>query len=285
MNHITHSHKTFVALLFSTLASFAGIAATILVPGTADPWLAGMPDGATASLGDTAPEQSPSLVLGIPIIPGIALTFTASGGVSYHPLTALDGPEGSTNGYGGHYPGFPAAENGIANCVAPGDALLGIFLGPALPTLSPAPAWLDFSTPQSREYRTLTPTLKQVFFIGDGHTADGTLQQVLVPSGATRFFLGTMDGSGWYNNIGSFTVEVFSPDLPQMSVRLFSSELEICWNSVSNAAYRVEYCSDLTTNTWVALQEDVQSAGSTTCITDTIFPGQAQKFYRAVRTR
>jgi hypothetical protein len=33
-------------------------------------------------------------------------------------------------------------------------------------------------------------------------------QQVVVPEGATRFFLGTMDGFGWFNNEGQFDVQV-----------------------------------------------------------------------------
>lgn len=34
------------------------------------------------------------------------------------------------------------------------------------------------------------------------------MQQVVVPAGATRLFLGTMDGFGWSNNIGSLDVQV-----------------------------------------------------------------------------
>src|SRR5262249_35830976 len=34
------------------------------------------------------------------------------------------------------------------------------------------------------------------------------VQQVVVPDGATRLFLGSMDGYGWYNNFGSFSVQV-----------------------------------------------------------------------------
>lgn len=34
------------------------------------------------------------------------------------------------------------------------------------------------------------------------------MQTFVVPSGATRFFLGTSDGFGWFNNTGSFAVTV-----------------------------------------------------------------------------
>lgn len=36
------------------------------------------------------------------------------------------------------------------------------------------------------------------------------MQQFIVPTGATRLFLGSGDAFGWYNNTGSFTVTVSS---------------------------------------------------------------------------
>jgi hypothetical protein len=35
---------------------------------------------------------------------------------------------------------------------------------------------------------------------------DGSVESVTVPTGATRLFLGTVDGFGWYNNVGQFDV-------------------------------------------------------------------------------
>jgi len=60
----------------------------------------------------------------------------------------------------------------------------------------------------SQDYLTFSPELKQAFFIGDGLTSNGERQSIVIPEGATRLFLGTMDGWGWYNNTGSFSVEV-----------------------------------------------------------------------------
>jgi hypothetical protein len=50
--------------------------------------------------------------------------------------------------------------------------------------------------------------LKQTLFIGDGRTGNGTgaVQQFNIPVGAQRLYPGTVDGSGWFNNSGSFTV-------------------------------------------------------------------------------
>jgi hypothetical protein len=173
------------------------------VPGTADPWLAGMPDGATASYGDVAPAQSPVLVSGLTLTPGETLTFSVSGSVNNSPGPSGLGPDGS--GFYGHGPG---AENGISNIVAPLNSLLGVFLDDTQPDLTPAPGTLDFSTGSGLDFSSLSPALKQVFFIGDGLTSSSAVQQFVVPVGATRLFLGTMDGYGWYNNDGSFSVTV-----------------------------------------------------------------------------
>ena len=77
------------------------------------------------------------------------------------------------------------------------------------------PAGLDFSStgnvPGGVNYTSLAPELQQVFFIGDGLTSGGVSQTITVPAGATRLFLATMDGFGWYNNTGSFQVQVTLP--------------------------------------------------------------------------
>lgn len=178
---------------------------TIVVPGTSDPWLAGMPDGATASASDVAPTHSPVLVTGLTFVPGDRFGFHATGRVGNSPFAAdlAPGPDGGPIAI--HFAG---AENGIATVTAPVNGLLGLFLGPAQPSLTAAPVALDFTSPASRDYLTLSPLLKQPFFIGDGRTGANAAQTVLVPTGATRLYLATMDGFQWGNNVGSLTVDV-----------------------------------------------------------------------------
>jgi len=197
------------ACLISILApaASAGVA-TVVVPGTSDPWLAGMPDGSTASLEDSAPAQSPVEVLGLNYAAGGVLTFSVTGSVNYAGGVPTDPPDGDTGYITPHATG---AENGMSDVSAPVDALMGVFLGPAQPSLSPAPSTLDFSTAASQNYLTLSPLLQQVFFIGDGLTSTNVVQQIVIPVGATRFFLGSMDGYGWDNNSGSFTASVTGP--------------------------------------------------------------------------
>lgn len=95
--------------------------------------------------------------------------------------------------------------------------LAGVFLD-ANETADPAPARLDVSNYNATA--TLQPGLGQTFFIGDGLSASNTLQEFIVPVGATRLFLGIVDGSGfqgnpccWDDNSGSMSVtwEVVTP--------------------------------------------------------------------------
>ncbi|MCC6729471.1 MAG: PEP-CTERM sorting domain-containing protein [Chthonomonadales bacterium] len=197
------------------VAGGAGAQVTVSVPGTSDPWLAGMPAGSTASSGDVAPAQSPVEVLGLTLVGGALLTFDATGSVSNTPSPSGLTPDGG--GFVGHSAGD---ENGIANVVAPNNSLVGVFLDAGQPDLTPAPATLNFIG-IGLDFVGLSPLLKQVFFIGDGVTSGSVAQQFTVPAGATRLYLGTMDGYGWYNNSGSFTVRVSggaaTPAVPEPS--------------------------------------------------------------------
>jgi hypothetical protein len=193
-----------IFILIFTLLSPTLFAQTIVVPGTADLWLAGMPDGSTASFDDIAPDESPILVTGISITSGSAYTFSASGAVSRGDPLPFYGPLGEPN-ISDHWTGV---ENGIADITAPICSFIGVFLGPDMPNLNPAPDALDFSTPSSQDYLTLSPELQQPFYIGDGLTSLGALHQVVAPLGATRLFIGTMDEYEWSNNEGSFNVSI-----------------------------------------------------------------------------
>lgn len=66
----------------------------------------------------------------------------------------------------------------------------------------------------SRDFLTLSPQLKRVFFIGDGRTRRGDIQKFIVPSGATRLYIGIMDGYEWNNNNGKFDVTISQDDAP-----------------------------------------------------------------------
>lgn len=200
-----------LVFLVTLFASILPAQAILVVPGTSDPWLAGMPDGSTASFNpgsgepaDVAPAESPVLVTGITITPGMMLQWTATGIVG-HPGDLAD-PDGATGI--ASFVHFTGAENGISDINVPIDSLLGVFLGPNQPDSLAAPTTLDFSTAVSRDFLSLAPALQQVFFMGDGLTSGSLVQTIIAPAGASRLYLGTMDGYSWNNNSGSFEVRL-----------------------------------------------------------------------------
>ncbi|MBC8105425.1 MAG: hypothetical protein H7Z14_02450 [Anaerolineae bacterium] len=189
------------------------------VPGTANPFLAGMPKGAIASnnnphnspdFAGTAnnPRQSP-LSVTMPLVEGDTLTFDSISGVVRHD-PGLDDfqPDGELADIGHNTNG---SENGISDVTAPINALVGLFLDDTQPNTSGAPTSLNFTTEASRNFTELNPKLKQIFFIGDGKNSGGVRQEFIVPKGATRLYLATWDFYEWNNNSGQRNIQVKKP--------------------------------------------------------------------------
>lgn len=182
----------------------------VTIPGTSNPWLAGMPDGTTSDLGDFAPANSPVLIE-LQLWRGAHVEISEVTGMAAHgnefPYT---GPEGCLTFdpcYITNLSHDVGAEYGKSDLTAPINSLVGVFLNDKIPTY-PAPPALDFSTPKSRDYLKLYPKLKQVFFIGNGKTTKGVQQEIIIPAGATRLYLGMMDGIEWTGNSGAFEATV-----------------------------------------------------------------------------
>lgn len=145
---------------------------------------------------------------------GATLSFSASGQVSCGP-PPTHGADGAPCDYS--QTTNIDAYGGISGVVDNTSALflVGVFLGPDGPTATAPPA-LDFSPAQlGQDFTTLSPELQQTFFIGDGQTGGGTVQQFTAPAGATRLFLGFADADyltgppGYYgDNSGSLQVTV-----------------------------------------------------------------------------
>jgi hypothetical protein len=174
---------------------------SVTVPGSSNPFLAGMPEGSTDHGWDSVPAQSPVLVSGISITPGARYSFSATGAVHLGDGNAAP-PDGFAWYNNAHY-----ASNGIGGYTAgPANALLGVFLSDSAPNTTAAPDSVDLYA--GANSLTTSPALKQIFFIGDGKTGNGATQSFVAPPGATRLFLATQDGFGWFNNGGSFNVTV-----------------------------------------------------------------------------
>jgi hypothetical protein len=208
------------AMLVIAIAVVPAFAQTsVQVGGQSNPYLAGMPNGSTCCASeagaDSAPAQSPVQVP-ITLVPGAELTFSASGAVGNDATNpgGVNDPDGGDFFFTQATPqvqGTPS-NNGLSAVNAPVNALLGVFLSDAQPNLSGPPPRLDFNpaTGFGLAFNSLSPGLKQVFFIGDGLTGrgSGNAQKFIVPAGATRLFLGTTDGIGWLTNFGAFGVQV-----------------------------------------------------------------------------
>jgi hypothetical protein len=194
----------FVLFLLSGVSS-----AAITVDANRDLWLAGMPDGTWAIRNiDKAPDQSPVQVTGLTIYGGESLSFSVTGATRHAPGITSYGPDGNVGSMAQHelsY-GYNVSENGMSNISAPFDSLIGVFLDSSQPSSYAAPNPLSYNMNDT----SFSPLLRQVFFIGDGKTGSGITQTFIVPAGATRLYLGTMDTYEWINNNGQLQVDVTS---------------------------------------------------------------------------
>jgi Flp pilus assembly protein TadG len=201
------------------------------VPATGNPFLAGMPAGASASVvnphnspdyAGTAsnPRQSPLLVK-LKVAEGQTLTFDSITGTARHdPNLAYFDPDGEMSDIGHNnvtksgsnsYTSKMFNENGIADMVGPINALVGVFLTDDPPTKGDVPDNLDFRKAEDRDFDNLKPLTKQIFWIGDGENSKGNKQEFIVPKGATRLFLATWDFYEWNNNHGFRDVRINRP--------------------------------------------------------------------------
>jgi Flp pilus assembly protein TadG len=106
------------------------------------------------------------------------------------------------------------SEHGLSNIYTPINSMVGVFLNSndstnGADSESSVPPGLDFSSQTARDYTTIDPQLQQTFYVGNGSTSTSSIQQtIVVPSGATNLFLGTMDGHEWSNNLGGFNATI-----------------------------------------------------------------------------
>lgn len=181
------------------------------IAGTANPFLAGAPEGTELDYGrpanDVAPLNAPVAVQADDkkcFDAGRRLYFQVAGKIAYD-----NQPEVFTDADGqpDHVPSHTlGGVHGLSDISAPINSLVGVFLDDAAFAARPAaPEALDFSTVESRNFRSLSPKIGQIFFIGDGKDASGILQAFVVPAGTTRLYLAIMDQYEWSNNQGQLS--------------------------------------------------------------------------------
>ena len=189
------------------LASQGALAATLSVDGKSNLFASGQA-AVTQPGGGGGGVLPPSFTFAAG--PGQVLTFSSvSGFTDCCNRTPGMNADGTTNLIASGNTTINAG-NGISGIQAPGQMFLaGVFLTGAVPA-GAAPASLDFTG--NTAFTSLSPLLNQMFYIGDGLTGNGsgTTQSFLVPTSATRLFLGFADAfdftapnHGFYNdNLG-----------------------------------------------------------------------------------
>lgn len=158
----------------------------------------------------------------IPIRKGdtVRLLDLAAGSIHFFPQSNAPGwgPAGAAGGTSAIEP-----LGGISGYRGPKGPLLGVFLDDSNPAAAVPPPTLDFiGTEPGADYDTLSPGLRQVFYIGDGTTGvAGEFKEIVAPAGATRLFFGIADGwgfegpPGYYDdNDGVYTVRVAVNGVP-----------------------------------------------------------------------
>lgn len=193
----------------------------IVVPDPALPW--GGSAGLTRHSGATPEEAKETHPSYIPVVGGdiVKVADPAIGGVNFFNGSAggLFGPSGNSTASSSSI----SSLGGISGYIGTQGALTGVFLDAAIP-LGPAPATLDFGA-IGLDFLKLTPAIGQIFYIGDGVTSGGILQEFEAPTGATRLFLGIPDGfsftgppGAYDDNDGSYRVNIGVNETPTTSV-------------------------------------------------------------------
>jgi hypothetical protein len=154
--------------------------------------------GTTVALGDgsSAPIQAPAQI-DIDLSKGNQLIFTVDG--SFGTAADADGLTASIVAV------TAGAQNSISDLTAPDMSLVGVFLTDDAAS-GTAPATLDFTLEATRNYTSLSPSIAQVFYIGEGEYASSDVvyyRKVTVPATATRLFVGCHTTAGWASNKGT----------------------------------------------------------------------------------
>ncbi len=243
-----------VVLAICMVPVCATAASTIVIPGNANIFGAGHaapPPIPSTPFNDLYPDESGPGVLppGISFTPDpyLILRFDSVvgsgplGGVAYNGGVSAAGPEGFTDQpYGADLLSTNVSSTAGISGISMTNRVLflvGVFLGPTEPVIAPPALNYDGANSQVN----FAPALGQTFFIGDGFTDSAVQQNFYVPTGATRLFLGFVDGwqfqgaPSWYgDNRGELTATLhfdsYTPGVPDpATIWLVAAPLAVVW--------------------------------------------------------
>ena len=204
-----------------TVTSVAAIGTPVAldIPAKASPYLAGTGPGGKIAYERYSPGFGPEYIywnehqplqVEIALEPGEKLIFRDTAGTVGHAGLSGVGGDGITD-----WIVKQNDVNGFKGSHLPLNALTGVFLDDNAPATTHGPPGAHYCIRADQEALVHEPEVKQVFFIGDGiRNSDSTLQEFVVPDGATRLFLGISDELGWWwDNHGTFSTTLFKGDV------------------------------------------------------------------------
>jgi hypothetical protein len=136
--------------------------------------------------------------------------------------------------------------------------------------------------------------LRLVLVAADGGRRTNTVP-VTIPQGtAGAFFFGVLDrdtpfAAVEFHNVGGLTdglgfddLTVGTPEqvIPAARLSIRVSHVELCWDSVTNFVYQLEYREALSSNGWLPFGSPIPGTGTRFCTNDAILPGQPHRFYQ-----
>jgi len=154
--------------------------------------------GSTTALDDgaDAPTQSP-IEVNLDLTAGKNLVFTVEGAFGSN-----SDAEGDTSSIVSVTAGD---QNSISDLTAPDLSLVGVFLTDSAASGS-APSTPDYTLEATRNYTTVSPSIAQQFYIGEGeYTSSDTTyyRQVVIPATATRLFVACHTSANWSTQTGT----------------------------------------------------------------------------------
>ncbi len=224
LSAISHAEAAvFDITVDGTDAIFLAGRTDVTIPPASDPWADNNPatdDGLRRHTAPTPEEALETLPPTIAVAGGdvVRVLDPAIGGINFFNGSAggFFGPEGN----GGVGSSNLSSLGGISGYMGTQGALAGVFLTDAIPNGAPPPT-VNFG----QDFLSIAPEIGQVFFIGDGQTVGGILQQFIAPTGATRLAFGIPDGFGFVgvpgaydDNDGSYRIRVGINEIPMNAV-------------------------------------------------------------------
>jgi len=127
-----------------------------------------------------------------------------------------------------------------------------------------------------------TGTLLPEGILGHGAGFVGAAYSQVV-SNTGRLFLGYNDKTGqFFNNSGVFFVTLWTNSPTGTTNAEAATAVEICWPSVTNEVYVVQFAPAVDTNRWTDLGVPLSGSGTTNCMFDST-RGAGKRFYRVLK--